>query len=304
LSDKVSYGGQAVIEGVMMRGRHNVAIAVRKPDNDIIVEERPVNSITKKLPFLKLPFFRGTIMLFESLIIGIQALTFSASQAAADEEEQLSPLEMTLTVGVAVILGILLFIVTPTSAARLLYSLESVVLINFLEGLLRIGIFLVYVLAISRMKDIQRVFQYHGAEHKVISTFEANEKLTVENARKYSQLHPRCGTSFLLIVMVIMVFIFSFLGKQDLLMRIVSRILLLPVVAGVSYEVLKLSGKYCNSPLMKIIITPGLWLQKLTTREPDDSQLEVAIASLKSVLAKEEVSPEELSPEELQEAPQ
>jgi len=304
LSDKVTYGGQAVIEGVMMRGPHNVAIAVRKPDNDIIVEERPVNSITKKLPFLKLPFFRGTIMLFESLIIGIQALTFSASQAAADEEEQLSPLEMTLTVGVAVILGILLFIVTPTSAARLLYSLESVVLINFLEGLLRIGIFLVYVLAISRMKDIQRVFQYHGAEHKVISTFEANEKLTVENARKYSQLHPRCGTSFLLIVMVIMVFIFSFLGKQDLLMRIVSRILLLPVVAGVSYEVLKLSGKYCNSPLMKIIITPGLWLQKLTTREPDDSQLEVAIASLKSVLAKEEMSPEELSPEELQEAPQ
>ena len=304
MSDKVTYGGQAVIEGVMMRGPHNVAIAVRKPDNDIIVEERPVNSITKKLPFLKLPFFRGTIMLFESLIIGIQALTFSASQAAADEEEQLSPLEMTLTVGVAVILGILLFIVTPTSAARLLYSLESVVLINFLEGLLRIGIFLVYVLAISRMKDIQRVFQYHGAEHKVISTFEANEKLTVENARKYSQLHPRCGTSFLLIVMVIMVFIFSFLGKQDLLMRIVSRILLLPVVAGVSYEVLKLSGKYCNSPLMKIIITPGLWLQKLTTREPDDSQLEVAIASLKSVLAKEEMSPEELSPEELQEAPQ
>ncbi|MBU7007348.1 DUF1385 domain-containing protein [Phosphitispora fastidiosa] len=302
MSDKVTYGGQAVIEGVMMRGRDNVAIAVRKPDNEIIVEERPVNSITKKLPFLKLPFLRGTVSLFESLIIGIQALTFSASQAAADEEEQLSPWEMTLTIGVAVILGILLFIVTPTSAARLLYSLESVVLINFLEGLLRIGIFLVYVLAISRMKDIQRVFQYHGAEHKVISTFEANEKLTVANARKYSQLHPRCGTSFLLIVMVIMVFVFSFLGKQDLVMRIASRIALLPVVAGISFEILKLSGKYCNSPLMKVLITPGLWLQKLTTREPDDSQLEVAIASLKSVLAKEEVSSEELSPEELQEA--
>ncbi|WP_418792610.1 DUF1385 domain-containing protein [Phosphitispora sp. TUW77] len=272
----------------MMRGRQNVAIAVRKPDHDIVVEERPVNSITKKLPFLKLPFFRGSVMLFESLIVGIQALTFSASQAAADEEEQLSPWEMALTIAVAVILAILLFIVAPTSAARLLYVLDSVVLINFLEGLLRIAIFLVYVLAISRMKDIQRVFQYHGAEHKVISTFEANEKLVVENVRKYSQLHPRCGTSFLLIVMVIMVFIFSFLGKQDLLMRIGSRILLLPVVAGVSYEVLKLSSKYCNSPLMKIIITPGLWLQKLTTREPDDSQIEVAIASLKSVLAKEE----------------
>jgi len=289
LGNKIQYGGQAVIEGVMMRGRRAIAIAVRKPDNEIIIEQRPVKSITEKLPFLKWPFFRGVVMLFESLIIGIQALAFSANQAAEDEGEELSPWEMTLTIGIALVLGILLFVVAPTTVARFLYFLENVILINFFEGLIRIAIFLLYVVAISRMKDILRVFQYHGAEHKVINTFEANEELKVENVRKYSQLHPRCGTSFLLIVMVIMILIFSFLGKPDLVTRIVSRILLLPVVAGVSYEILKLSGKYCNSPIMRIIITPGLWLQKLTTREPDDSQIEVAIRSLQTVLQAEDV---------------
>lgn len=284
MGDRFQYGGQAVIEGVMMRGRHDIAVAVRKPNNEIIIDERPVNSIIQKLPFLKWPFLRGTVMLFESLIIGIQALSFSANQAAAEEEEELSTWEMAVTITVALGLGILLFVIAPTTLARFFYGFKSVALINIFEGLFRISIFLIYVIAISRLKDIQRVFQYHGAEHMVINTFEAGEELTVENARKYSQLHPRCGTSFLLIVMVIMILIFGFLGKPSLLMRIVSRIVLLPVVAGVSYEVLKLSSKYCNSPIMKIIIAPGLWLQKLTTRPADDSQLEVAIQALKAVL--------------------
>jgi len=284
LGNKFQYGGQAVIEGVMMRGRRNLAIAVRKPDSEIIIERRPVKSVAEKLPFLKWPFFRGTVMLIESLVIGIQALAFSANQAAEAEEEELGPWEMALTITVALGLGILLFVVAPTTMARFLYGFKSVFLINFFEGLFRIGIFLLYILAISRMKDIQRVFQYHGAEHKVINAYEAGEELVVENARKYSQLHPRCGTSFLLIVMVIMILVFSFLGKPGLLLRIVSRILLLPVVAGISYEVLKLSGRYCNSPVMKVIIAPGLWLQKLTTREPDDSQVEVAIRALQAVL--------------------
>lgn len=282
------YGGQAVIEGVMMRGPGELAIAVRKPDNEIVLEERPINSITKKIPLLKWPFIRGTIMLFESLIIGIQALTFSAGQAADGEEEELSSWELTLTVAVAMVIGILLFVVTPASIARLLYVLKSPVLIVFLEGLVRIGIFLIYVLIISRMKDIQRVFQYHGAEHKVIHAYEAGEELTVANAQKHSTLHPRCGTSFLLIVMVIMIFLFSFIGKPPLLIRIAAKIILLPVVAGISYEIIKLSGKYARSPVMKIIITPGLWLQKLTTREPDDSQVEVAIKALIAVLPEEE----------------
>ncbi len=284
MGDKFQYGGQAVIEGVMMRGRRHLAIAVRKPNNEIIIERRPVNSITEKLAFLKWPFVRGTIILFESLVIGIQALAFSANQAA-EEEEELSTWEMAITIAVALVLGILLFVVAPTIMARLSYdTLKNNTLINIFEGIFRIGIFLLYILVISRMKDIQRVFQYHGAEHKVINTYEAGEELTVENASKYSQLHPRCGTSFLLIVMVIMIVVFSLLGKPGLISRIVSRIVLLPVVAGISYEVLKLSGKYCHSSLMKIIIAPGLWLQKLTTREPDEEQMEVAIRSLQAVL--------------------
>ncbi|HWI55149.1 MAG TPA: DUF1385 domain-containing protein [Desulfobacteria bacterium] len=284
MGENFQYGGQAVIEGVMMRGRDGLAVAVRKPDNEIIIEKNSISSITKKLPFLKWPLLRGTVALFESMIIGVRALVFSANQAfPADEEEQLSSWELTLTIGVAMVLGILLFVVAPTSLARLFYSFNTM-LVNLFEGLFRITIFVAYVVAISRMKDIQRVFMYHGAEHKTINAFEAGIELTVPNVRKFSQLHPRCGTSFLLIVMVIMILIFSFLGKQALIARILSRIILLPVVAGVSYEVLKLSGKYCNTPVVKFLIAPGLWLQRLTTREPDDSQIEVAIKALEAVL--------------------
>ncbi|MFZ5640732.1 MAG: DUF1385 domain-containing protein [Bacillota bacterium] len=288
MARECQYGGQAVIEGVMMRGPEELAIAVRKANNEIVLEEKPINSVTKKFPFLKWPFLRGTVMLFESLIIGVRALTFSANQAADGEEEELSNWELALTIAVAMGLGILLFVVTPASIARLLYVIKSPVLVTFLEGLVRISIFLVYVLIISRMKDIQRVFQYHGAEHKVIHAYEAGEELTVANAQKYSTLHPRCGTSFLLIVMVIMIFLFSFIGKPPLLIRIAAKIILLPVVAGISYEIIKLSGKYARTPVMKIIIAPGLWLQKLTTREPDDGQVEVAIRALAAVLPDDE----------------
>lgn len=270
-----------------MRGPKELAIAVRKEDDSIVIEERPIKSITDKLKFLKWPFLRGVIVLFESMIIGIQALTFSANQAVEEEEEELSNWELGLTIAVALVLGILLFVVAPTTIARFLYFIDNVYLLNFLEGLVRISIFLLYVTLISRMKDIQRVFQYHGAEHKVIHAYEYEEELTVENVRKYSTLHPRCGTSFLLIVMVIMIFLYSFLGKPGLLVRIVSRIALLPIVAGISYEIIKLSGKYSRHPLMKIIIAPGLWLQKLTTREPDDAQIEVAIKALKAILPEE-----------------
>lgn len=283
MGDKYQYGGQAVIEGVMMRGRQKIAIAVRKPDNEILIEERLVTSVTQKQPFLKWPFLRGTVMFFESMIIGVQALAFSASQAAEADGQELSSREVALSVGLAMFLGILLFVVAPTAIARLLYGF-STVFVNIGEGIFRIVIFLLYIIGISRIKEIQRVFQYHGAEHKVINAFEAGEELTVENARRFSQLHPRCGTSFLLIVMIIMIVIFGLLGKPNLLVRIVSRIVLLPVVAGISYEVLKLSGKYCHTWLMKIIIAPGMWLQKLTTGEANDSQLEVAIQALRAVL--------------------
>lgn len=284
----IQYGGQAVIEGVLMKGKKDYAIAVRKADNSIVIEEKEVRSITDKLTFLKWPFLRGVVIFIETLILGIKALTYSANQAAETEEEELSGTEMAITLAIAMIVGILLFVVAPTTLAKFLDKIiKNSILLNLVEGLVRLGIFLAYITAISRMKDIQRVFQYHGAEHKTIWAYEKGEELTVANAQKYGTLHPRCGTSFLLIVMIIAILVFSFLGKQVLFWRILSRILLFPVVAAISYEFLKFSGKHCDAPVIKWLIKPGLWLQKMTTGEPDDDQVEVAIAALKTVLARE-----------------
>ncbi len=279
------YGGQAVIEGVMMRGPAHRAVAVRRPDDSIVIDEKSVGSITQRFPALKLPFIRGVVMLFESLIMGVQALAYSAEQAMGEEEEeQLSKWEIFLTIAFSLGLAIVLFIVIPTS---LTYFTASAIQDNFarniIEGVIRLGVFLGYVLAVSRMKDIQRVFMYHGAEHKVINAFEAGKELTVEAVQRFSTLHPRCGTSFLLIVILIKVVIFSGVTASGLFGQIFFRILLLPVVAGVAYELLKLSGKYQDRGLCRIFIAPGLWLQKLTTREPDDSQVEVAIKAFCAV---------------------
>lgn len=285
MKEHCQYGGQAVIEGVMMRGPEQLAIAVRKPDQEIILEKREINSVVKRFPFLKWPLLRGVVALAESLVIGMQALSFSANQSLEEEEEELTTRELALSMGLALALGILLFVVAPTGLTKLIDRfIPGVLLQNLVEGVIRIVIFLLYILAISRMKDIQRVFQYHGAEHKVIHAYEAGEELTVANIQKYSTLHPRCGTSFLLIVMVVSIFLFAFLGKQVLWWRILSRLLLMPLVAGISYELIKLSGKYGTRPLVKILIWPGLMLQKLTTREPDDSQVEVAVKALEGIL--------------------
>lgn len=285
MKEYCQYGGQAVIEGVMMRGPEHLAIAVRKSNQEIILEHREINSITKRFPLLKWPLLRGVVALVESLVIGMKALSFSANQSLEEGEEELSTKELAFSMGLAFALGILLFVVAPTALTRLVDKfVPDVFLQNLIEGGIRITIFLLYILVISRMKDIQRVFQYHGAEHKVIHAYEAGEKLIVENIQKYSTLHPRCGTSFLLIVMVVSIFMFAFLGKQVLWWRILSRLILMPLVAGISYELIKLSGKYGNRPLVKILIGPGLLLQKLTTREPDDSQVEVAIKALEGVL--------------------
>ncbi len=287
------YGGQAVIEGVMMRGRKNLAVAVRRKPEEIVVDIQAVSSITERFPLLKWPFIRGTVVLIESLIVGIKALTYSANQVVEGEEtgETIGSWEMFFSVALAFVLGIGLFFLLPVGLAHLMGDIVTgYTWQNILEGVIRILIFLAYVWGISLMKDIQRVFQYHGAEHKVIHTLEANEELTVENARKYKTLHPRCGTNFLLIVMVISILVFSLLGDTNLLWRFVSRVVLLPVVAGVSYELLKVAGKYYKHPLVQFFSAPGMWLQKLTTREPDDSQLEVAITSLNSVLALEEAA--------------
>jgi uncharacterized protein YqhQ len=282
------YGGQAVIEGVMMRGPDTRAVAVRRPDQTIIVDEKKVGSLTKRVPVLKWPLMRGVVVLIEALVLGIEALTFSASQATGEEEE-LKPWEIIITVGIALALAMLLFAFLPVGAAHLMNKVAPGAFVqNLIEGFFRIAIFLVYVVAIGRMADIKRVFQYHGAEHKVINAFEAGDRLAVERVQQYSTLHPRCGTSFLLIVLVISILIFSLLGEQVLWWRILSRVLLLPVIAGISYELVKISGKYYSKPLCRVLIAPGMWLQKLTTGPPDDGQVEVALAAFGAVAKESE----------------
>lgn len=299
MNKKPNVGGQAVIEGVMMRGKTHVAVAVRQPDGEISVDVRPVNSISDRYPILKKPFLRGVVSLVESLVMGMKALAYSA-QVSGDEDEKLDSKEMALTIAVSAGLAILLFIVIPTWSMRFLTGItQDHMALNLAEGVLRMAIFLAYIVAISSMNDIQRVFQYHGAEHKTIYTYEAGLPLKVENVRPFSTLHPRCGTNFLMIVMLISMFIFTFLGWPSLWERIASRIILMPVIAGVSYELIRYAGAHTDNPLVRIAITPGLLLQKLTTRQPDDSQIEVAIASLKAVVPPEDLAQEpEACPEE------
>jgi uncharacterized protein YqhQ len=297
-----TYGGQAVIEGVMMRGKKNMAVAVRRTPEEIVLKLQDVHSVMERFRILKLPLIRGFIALIESLIMGVKTLAYSANQVVEGEGEgeTITPLEMGLSVTIALVAGTALFFLLPVGLAHLFLAyVPGHFLQNLLEGVFRVLIFLLYVVAISVMKDIQRVFEYHGAEHKTIHTYEAGEDLIVENARQYSTLHPRCGTSFLLFVMIISIIVFSLLGDLDLKARLLSRVLLLPVVAGVSYEFLKFTGKYQHVLVFKLLSAPGLWLQKLTTREPDDSQLEVAICALQKVLEAEEgekFMPKELCP--------
>lgn len=285
---KITIGGQAVIEGVMMRGPELTATAVRTPEGKIEISSRPVNSISDRYPILKKPLLRGCVSLIESLVIGIRSLGYSA-QMAGEEEEQLSDKELAGTIIFAFVLAAVLFIAIPTGAAKLFHSItEDPVFLNLMEGLLRLFIFIAYIVGISRMKDIQRVFQYHGAEHKTIACFEAGEALTVENAMKHTRFHKRCGTSFLLIVMLVSIFVFAFLGWPSLIERIVSRIVLLPVVAGISYEIIRFSANSDNC-LLGWAVKPGLWLQRLTTREPEPDMLEVAIESAKAVLPADKI---------------
>lgn len=285
---KITIGGQAVIEGVMMRGPKLVATAVRNPQGRIELEVKPVNSIADRYPIFKKPMLRGCVSLFESLVMGIRSLGYSA-QMAGEEDEQLTDRELAGTMIFAFALAAVLFIAIPTGAAKLFHVItEDPVFLNLMEGFLRLFIFMAYIFAISRMKDIQRVFQYHGAEHKTIACFEAGEALTVENVARHTRLHKRCGTSFLLIVMLVSIFVFAFLGWPDLVERIASRIILLPVVAGISYEIIRFSANSDNC-LLGWAVKPGLWLQKLTTREPEPEMIEVAIESAKAVLPEEKI---------------
>ena len=287
-----NYGGQAVIEGVMMRSPHHYAIAVRKPNEEISLKVGDIKSLSQKIKLLKLPVFRGIINLIESLTLGFMALTYSAEQATG-EEERLNNKEMFFTILLALGLFLLIFVVLPTSIARYLdIYLPNVMVYNIFEGFLRISIFLTYLFLISKMPDVRRVFEYHGAEHKVIYTYEAGKELNVKTVKEYSTLHPRCGTSFIFIVLMISILVFSLLGKQTLLLRIAYRIAIIPLIAGISYEILKLSAKNMDKPIVKWLVMPGLWFQKLTTKEPDEKQIEVAIDALTGVLPKNKIKKE------------
>lgn len=284
MQDKPVVGGQAVIEGVMMRGFGNMAMAVRQPDGGIAVEQQTLNSLTDKYPVLKQPLLRGMVALGEALVYGMKALSNSA-QLAGEESEELSDREMAMTMLMSIALAIGLFIVLPTFIAKFLKAYaENLMLLNLIEGVIRLAFFIIYVAVISRVRDIQRVFEYHGAEHKTIHAYEAGVPLEVEHVRPFSTLHPRCGTSFLLIVMLVSMVVFSFMGWPEIWQRIGSRILLMPLIAGISYEIIRYAGRNAQNSLVSLLIVPGLLLQKLTTREPDGEQIEVAIKALQAVL--------------------
>ncbi len=290
---KIRIGGQAVLEGVMMRGKTSWVVAVRKPNSEIVVRDHPMKPLAERFPFLNLIVFRGILALYESMSLGIKAIMISAEESFEEEDVTISSKEMTLSIILALVLGIGIFVILPTFAVKLVDRQMGTFAISFSEGLLRILIFVGYLFAISRMKDIQRFFEYHGAEHKTIHAFEDGKDLNPDTVSRYSPLHVRCGTAFLILVFIILVFAFALIGKPPLLWRIVWRIVLIPIVAGISYEIIRLAGNHEDNLFIRLIMKPGFWLQGLTTREPSSEQLEVAIASLKELLMHEGVQKRE-----------
>lgn len=306
---KSKIGGQAVLEGVMMKAPNKIAIAVRRSNGEIEIESKEISSVKDKYPILKLPVLRGIVTFGETMVLGIKSLMASA-QLYGEEEEEYKPSKVESWVSqktginiddvmvffaliTAIGFAILLFMIAPALLTKFVsQAVDSNLIKSLIEGVIRLTAFIIYILLISRMKDIKRVFQYHGAEHKTIHCYEHGEELTVENARKFTTLHPRCGTAFLLIVMIISIVAFSFLEWNNIIVRIVTKLLLLPFIAGISYEIIKWAGS-SESKWVNVVMYPGLMLQKLTTKEPDDEQLEVAIcaflAAMDTIEDREEV---------------
>jgi uncharacterized protein YqhQ len=284
-----NYGGQAVIEGVMMRGSRHVAVAVRDPEGEIVIHEEPINSSLYNGFWSKVPFVRGLGLLWDSLGLGMRALTFSADVAVGDEAEFKGPLAWG-TVTLSMALGIGLFFLLPAAAAdglHALFGFESAFLGNLIETVIRLVLIIGYIWAIGQLDDVRRLFGYHGAEHKAINAYEADAPLTVESVARYPLTHPRCGTGFLLVVVVISLVVFALLGRPPILIRLASRIVLIPVIAGIAYEYIRLLARNIDKPLARMLVAPQLWLQRLTTREPEPDMLAVSIAALESVLESE-----------------
>jgi uncharacterized protein YqhQ len=284
-------GGQAVIEGVMMRSGNVYAIAVRSPDKEIVCKKETIRELPKPL---KWPIIRGVVALGQALSIGIRALLYSA-EASGHEEEKPSDFSLFMTVLVSFVIGIGLFFLLPLYGTKLLGTIyssisDSSLMFNLVDGVIRVAFFLMYILSIRMLKDIRRVFQYHGAEHKVVHAFEAGVELTPQNADNFSTLHPRCGTSFLIMVMLLSILVFSLIPKDwPFIEKFMSRIVLIPLIAGLSYEFIKMSSKKMNNPIVRYLSMPGLWLQKLTTGIPSPDQIEVAIKALTETLSKDSI---------------
>jgi uncharacterized protein YqhQ len=291
-------GGQAVLEGVMMRGPSNWALAVRKPDGEIAEVNRPIHSVMARHWFFRLPIIRGVIALGESLAIGFRALAISANYAAQEEgddgevQTELSRGSLIFAFAIAIGFALMLFKVTPALITSWL-PINTTGWFVIVEGAIRVSLFVAYLLIISLLPDLRRVFEYHAAEHKVINAYEAGEELVPERVQRFSLIHPRCGTAFLLWVMVIAIFVFAFFGRPAWYWLIASRILLLPFIAGLAYELIRFAGKHTGNRALMTLLAPGLWLQRLTTRQPSLDQLEVSIRALKEVLQLEGRAPTE-----------
>lgn len=281
MKKKINAGGQAVIEGVMMKAGDSLAISVRTDKGRIITKKE---RLKKKNKFWKFPFIRGILNLIDMLILGMKALIWSSNQAL-EEEEEFTMKELILVIGTSIIFVIIFFIGLPYFLTKLI--VEKGFWFNLIDGIIRIIIFLAYILVISFMEDIKIMFENHGAEHKAVNCYEKGKKLTVKNAKKYTTVHTRCGTSFIIIVLVISILVFSLITTEKWWLNITLRVLLMPVIASISYEFLMLSARHQKNIILKTLVAPGLWLQKLTTREPNNKQLEVAIKALQTVLRME-----------------
>ena len=300
----VSYGGQAVLEGVMMRSASNWAVAVRTQEGDIAEIVHEITSPMSRRKLWRLPIVRGVIALGESLAIGFRALAISANVATQETDEN-GEIKTVITRGqiifsfaIAIVFALSLFKVGPLLLTAWL-PIDSTAAFVVIEGLIRVAVLIAYILLISLLPDLRRVFQYHGAEHKTIHALEAGEELTTENVQKHSLIHPRCGTAFLLYVMVIAIFVFAFVGRPDWYWLILSRIALLPLIAGLAYEVIRYAGKHQDNRALMTLLAPGMWLQRLTTREPSDEQVEVSIRALERVLERDKAeTPEEQKQDE------
>jgi uncharacterized protein YqhQ len=291
---RAQVGGQAVIEGVMMRGVDWWSLAVRRPDDSIGVHEYPLVSYMKRYPVLKLPVLRGMVALLESLVIGVRALTVSANESLGEAEEELGKKEIGVTLLIAFAFAVGLFFVAPLFLTGLLQGqIGKGFWFWVVEGLVRVGIFLGYLLIVTQIKDLRRVFEYHGAEHMSIHALEHGEELTVANIEKYGTLHLRCGTSFLLVVLVVAIFVFAFVGRPAWYWLVLSRILLVPLIAGISYEIIRFAGRHEGNPIIRVVMAPGLGLQWMTTKRPDGAQIEVAVAALEKIV---ELEPQDRPP--------